>query len=1493
MEMGVMDCSGCGKSMTRGHGFWICLECGSRIEEISHPSVLLSAVNILPHVIALPVTEYLHASRAYEKLHRLTDAAELLTRFCTAVVLADLLDRSSGHAFPEKVQEALLDRLERPTFGAWAWLLETAVKALPRKSVHIQCVVPELSVFVLDKLLPLLGGNQTPPEKGIIALRNVLAHSGRPSQAEEGLYLKNHPAWFEQLIDDAAFFAKVQVVGSPAPDKTFLLHGVPLPGTSFPEFDLAALPAGVARPQPDRLLLIAGDRAIDLFPLHAYGDVFHYLDKTREEVRTAGKAGTDPRANFEPVPEASPATLLYFRRGAKDYLEYTSLSPYAAHSQEGFAALERFRQVFQLEQWRRNAEARQGRKEFDFGDWRKELLELFVGRGEQVRRVADWAKQASTGICWISGHPGVGKSAFMADLAERFFTGDKHYCKIVHFFRGADPRCNRMKFLENALTSLWANFGKAESLDADPQKRADQFRLRLAEISREQAAEPEKQRRRIVFLLDGLDEVLQNDREFAELIFENRLAGVLWICAGRDVNELGKRMREHGAHEAFGEEGLPVLTDGDLREILDKECGRQIYELIARDRPETPPNGNSNPFLEALVERSQGLPLYLRLVVQDIREGKLSFKEGEEKRLPRGLASYYERVLERLQISDVAAVLTPVFCLLACAKAPLTIETLLELMKDDRLIREGGEELLRKSLEFGHLMLKRVTVTEQRNVGEEGEPYTAPAYVLYHESFRDHLLATNTVKYAVKAAQTSLIRLSVGWPAQTGRLFPFRYILRHGIAHLIECENWDYLASILCSLEFAESKVLAGMLHGLVEDCERSQNACPAPDLKAVRSALTLGLLGITQRPKFVLQILVNNLRWWQPISAELKKSIENAQHILDDRGPWLIAEGPLPNRTNARIVFNHAATCQCIASDFSVIVGATESGDVEVHDLVRGDPVSRRTLNARRVVAIAVDSATHRVAWLDAGGHTRAEGSLNLLLARHGERRLVWDHSVGVIGVSRDGDLVAWRPDTNQTELLASGVPAPVQVLRLRTAPPTLLCVAGNQQQTVWVLDLVTKRAPNAFCLDGPRIVDADLEPHGREIFLLTLDATVRIVDHNSGRELAQLAYEKRTDLMLRGRPSRCAYSRPTGIVFFSTDQGQVAGWDWSADSVQSLANYCSVADPRRLRLFETLPETGRLFLSTDQEGGPWGTQNLQRDATRHGGSVDSCCFTRSNQLVSLSRGAGTLRWSSVDLRPVHQVADRDILKVAEGVGQDDVVVGDDQGRVWSIEPNASPPNRGVGVPVAFSEPVISIFHEQGEQVVASGRSGRVLRIPLFSGKTSSVLAQGGGYREQQLILKAGAPGQFWSLRRESLPGGAQTVFSLVEADCREIPVLTTPSYFPDACVSEDGATVCLAGSSVQLFQRTSGGVTALFHRSVAANKVAFLRHDFLAVALAGEPWLEVWRIAEGMPICAAEHLPAPVTALTAKESVVFAGLRSGDLMSLKLKLWALSRNL
>jgi WD40 repeat protein len=773
-----------------------------------------------PHVLALPLAEYARATNPYLKLHRLTDAAETLTRFCTVVALGDLLDRNPQQGFPETVRNELQGKLDRPTFGAWRELLKVAVEALPPVGGRRHGVLAELSGFVRERLLPLLGSGGTRPEEGIIALRNVLAHSGRLTEADEGRFLEQHLPRFEQLLEGATFFAELQVIGSPEPDRAFLLHGVPAAGQSFPPFDPARLPEGTEPPRPERLLLLADDRVLDLFPLHAYADVFHYTDRGREETRAGGKdRATDPRAFFERVPEASPAALLYFRRGAKDYLEYTVFSPHAAHSQEGFAALERFKQLFRLEEWRRQAEARAARSEFDFSPWYGELLELFVGRDEQVRQVNEWIKQTANGLCWLHGHPSVGKSAFVAKLARDFFTDERKVCKVVHFFRATDPRCNRMKFLGNALTQLGAVFGRAEPLEADPGKRADQFNRLLTAISQAEAARPELQQRRILFLLDGLDEVCQHESDFLELIFRHCLPGVVWLCAGREELGLGQHFRQAGAHLPFGTDGLPGLKEADVREVLDHECGRQIYELIARDRPDTPPGGNANPFLEELVRRSGGLPLYLRLLVQDVREGRLSFKEGEERKLPHGLSGYYERILERLQVSDVSAVLTPVICLLALAQAPLTFDTIKSLLVEHRLLRRpGGADLLRRALDFGHVMLKRAVVTEPSRAGEAAELATDTGYTLYHESFRDHLLKSDTVRESVGVASDDFCRFVVHWQDWRDELFSYRYALRFGPAHLAEANRWPQTANVLTDLRFIEAKCLAGMVYDLQAD---------------------------------------------------------------------------------------------------------------------------------------------------------------------------------------------------------------------------------------------------------------------------------------------------------------------------------------------------------------------------------------------------------------------------------------------------------------------------------------------------------------------------------------------------------------------------------------------------------------------------------------------------------------------------------------------------
>jgi hypothetical protein len=51
-------------------------------------------------------------------------------------------------------------------------LLETAVRSLPKTTGQPEFAIPQLPPFVLDKLLPPLGGCDAPPER-VLALRNA------------------------------------------------------------------------------------------------------------------------------------------------------------------------------------------------------------------------------------------------------------------------------------------------------------------------------------------------------------------------------------------------------------------------------------------------------------------------------------------------------------------------------------------------------------------------------------------------------------------------------------------------------------------------------------------------------------------------------------------------------------------------------------------------------------------------------------------------------------------------------------------------------------------------------------------------------------------------------------------------------------------------------------------------------------------------------------------------------------------------------------------------------------------------------------------------------------------------------------------------------------------------------------------------------------------------------------------------------------------------
>jgi len=116
------QCPKCGKEMVRVGKFWIC---GNHPEPVSVPieTVPLPSVHpfsefcaILPTPIAFVLDEFFREGNPFVALWRMVDAAEIITRFFTITALSDILRQKNE--FPEPIQDALTEKLERPTFGA-------------------------------------------------------------------------------------------------------------------------------------------------------------------------------------------------------------------------------------------------------------------------------------------------------------------------------------------------------------------------------------------------------------------------------------------------------------------------------------------------------------------------------------------------------------------------------------------------------------------------------------------------------------------------------------------------------------------------------------------------------------------------------------------------------------------------------------------------------------------------------------------------------------------------------------------------------------------------------------------------------------------------------------------------------------------------------------------------------------------------------------------------------------------------------------------------------------------------------------------------------------------------------------------------------------------------------------------------------------------------------------------------------------------------------
>ena len=733
----------------------------------------------LPSVIAIPLEEYLRETHQVLRLHRLCDAMEVLSKFLTVVALGEVRRQFQGQPLPDDLLKVLQPQIERPTFGQWLAMLLALIDSVVWEKAVLGPAFPR---FVKNHLEPGFWGPQ-----GLVKFRNDLFHGGGIPQAWAREQLTGWDPWLADLLPHLGFLAEAQVCYV-SQGKALRLVGPALAGE---EMALSPHLARELQELNEHVVLVQEEAWLDLWPLCDYGRA--------------------TQATLEGLREATSASPLVFFRAERQRCLYAALGSDLPHG-ERTDVLQEFLALFRLRE--RQPAAGQA---LDFEEELRSDAGSLIGREQEVRQAKEILKGAQHGVFWLSGPGGIGKSFILARLAGDLRLPSSRGCRIAWRFKLSDEvRGNRTAFLRHVYGRLAKWIKKKEQTPSpDPARLFDQVRGLLDEVGKLPPPKPGGRPSRVLFFVDGLDEIARLDESFLELPFLLSRKNVVWVCAGRPEGQLPRVFSQDRCTHLFPQ-GLPAMTDADIRALLLESTWSRKYDLLALDREE---DGKvKNPAVEAVVQRAQGLPLYVHYVIEDISSGHYRFADLPQ-RLPPSLSDYYDDLLRRLSIGDLQALLTPLVVTLAWAHAPLDEGMLLFLMRRRRVLfdDEESQELLRQGLEAIASMVRLAPLPRAEGFG----------YEPYHPTFREHLRQDQAKKLGQqnRLAQEEFVALARSWVdvPEACRL----YALAHGPKILREAGRWDDLEKLLTDLRFIEAKCAAGLTYDLMADYNLALRSLP------------------------------------------------------------------------------------------------------------------------------------------------------------------------------------------------------------------------------------------------------------------------------------------------------------------------------------------------------------------------------------------------------------------------------------------------------------------------------------------------------------------------------------------------------------------------------------------------------------------------------------------------------------------------------------------
>ena len=255
----------------------------------------------------------------------------------------------------------------------------------------------------------------------------------------------------------------------------------------------------------------------------------------------------------------------------------------------------------------------------------------FVGKEKEFKAVQDFMQNDEGGYLLIQGKAGMGKTALVAELARRGAQSalSPHVCCLVFFIRQESGQNTPEKFLDVLNLQLLQLLAEEEEVPITLAEKKRQYERLWKKVESQVSSQ-----NRVLVLIDGLDESAQAGKQpLVEYLPPKLPPYVSWVLTSRPLPDVLSAMpTTHFLRQAHSH-WLTGLEPDEVRELL-----RHFGDSVKR----------SDDFIKGLIEQTNGEPLFLRFLCQDIADWGEQAKAHLEE-MPREVTAYFQRQFKLLR----------------------------------------------------------------------------------------------------------------------------------------------------------------------------------------------------------------------------------------------------------------------------------------------------------------------------------------------------------------------------------------------------------------------------------------------------------------------------------------------------------------------------------------------------------------------------------------------------------------------------------------------------------------------------------------------------------------------------------------------------------------------------------------------------------------------------------------------------------------------------